>query len=201
MNLRGLKISFCPFCGSNITNGYFCKSCNKSFQILTESGRIHTDLIKRINWAEDTSEFQKEIVLEILSDMILIHGGTFVMGVEDIASKSHGASYEISMQCPHLVELSDYYLGRFLVTQRQWFAFMPFHPCEHIGSEYPIDSISWNDCVKFCKILKEISGIDFSLPTEAQWFFAAMEGNEYNDNLYSGSSILDEVAWTKNNSC
>jgi formylglycine-generating enzyme required for sulfatase activity len=74
---------------------------------------------------------------------------------------------------------------------------MPPHACENIGEELPVDSISWLDCISFCKKLKQLSGIDFNLPTEAQWFWAAKECNDY---ACAEIDNIEELAWTKSNS-
>ena len=49
-------------------------------------------------------------------------------------------------------------------------------------------------------MLNKIVSINFDLPTEAQWEFAAMGGVKSNGYLYSGSNNIDDVAWYSANS-
>lgn len=196
MDYSDLKLEYCPFCGAKTQKRFYCHNCKKSFQILTEFGKTPADLLTAINWSNDISEKQQEVILEFLSEMIKVPAGTFVMGLSDNDGKpfSHPEYFT-----PHRVELSSFYISKFLVTQRQWFAFMPMHTCKNVGDELPVDSISWNDCIEFTHKLVNLSGIPFSLPTEAQWFYVAKDCDNYYEFPFAGSSDLNEVAWTKEN--
>lgn len=46
----------------------------------------------------------------------------------------------------------------------------------------------------------EETGLQFRLPTEAEWMFAASGGNKSNDCKYSGSNTVGDVAWYSGNS-
>lgn len=192
-----LKLNFCPFCGAKISSDLYCESCGKSLHILTEYGHIPPELISSIQWDTSISETQKNIIIELLSELVRIEGGSFTMGMFEI---NGSPLKQPSLQTPHRVTLSTFYISKFLVTQRQWFAFMPNHTCCNIGDELPVDSISWEDCIEFTNRLRKLSNIPFSLPTEAQWLFVAQERNQFYDKSFAGFDNLEQCAWTTDNS-
>ena len=131
--------------------------------------------------------------------MVPVEGGTFNMGSND------GDSDEKPV---HSVTLSDYYIGETEVTQELWEAVMGSNPSDFKGDKNPVEMVSYNDCIDFINKLNTFlagqlpDGRKFRLPTEAQWEFAARGGNKgkNNNNKYSGSNSIDDVAWYRDNS-
>lgn len=122
--------------------------------------------------------------------------GEFFMGSEK------GESDESHL---HTVYLRGYYMSATEVTQAQWEAVMGTNVCqqaelagktcqtETIGDNYPMCYVSWEDAMNFCHELSRITGLTYTLPTEAQWEYAARYGG--NDNMqYSGSYNVNAVA-------
>jgi formylglycine-generating enzyme required for sulfatase activity len=96
----------------------------------------------------------------------------------------------------HQVTLSDYKIGKYEVTQAQWKAVMGDNPSRFSGCDKcPVEQVSWNDTQDFIKKLNDKTGKTYRLPTEAEWEFAARGGNRSKIYKYSGSDILDKVAW------
>ena len=69
-----------------------------------------------------------------------------------------------------------------------------------LGDSIPAYNISWDDAQKFMEILSSMTNLAFSLPTEAQWEFAARGGGKSKHYLYSGDDDAYVVAWHLNNS-
>ena len=65
---------------------------------------------------------------------------------------------------------------------------------------HPVLFVSWYDARAFCEWLRTKTGHYFRLPTEAEWEYAARGGNKSQNYKYSGSNIIDNVAWYKDNS-
>src|SRR5262249_32985593 len=77
----------------------------------------------------------------------------------------------------HKVTLGrGFYLGAYPITQAQWEAVTGETPSAFKGGDRPVDSVSWEDCVRFCRRLGEKTGRRFRLPTEAEWEYACRAG-------------------------
>ena len=125
--------------------------------------------------------------------MMHVEGGTFMMGCDDAI-----AGYDEDPE--HEVTLSDYYIGQTEVTQALWKAVMGSNPSKREGDNLPVENVSWDDCQDFIVKLNQITSEDFSLPTEAQWEFAARGGNRSLGYIYSGGDDVYSVAWGPGNS-
>jgi formylglycine-generating enzyme required for sulfatase activity len=128
--------------------------------------------------------------------MVKVDGGTFTMG----ATSEQGSDAFDDEKPAHSVTLSSYYIGQTEVTQALWKAVMGSNPSYFKGDNKPVVNVSWEDCQKFISKLNKLTGKTFSLPTEAQWEFAARGGNSHCGYKYSGSNNIDDVAWYGGNS-
>ncbi len=129
-------------------------------------------------------------------EMIAVNGGTFTMG----ATSEQGSDASYGEKPTHSVTMSDYYIGKFEVTQELWEAVMRSNPSFFKGSKLPVESVSWDDCQTFIRKLNSLTGANFRLPTEAEWEYAARGGNRSRGYKYSGSNNINDVAWYTNNS-
>ena len=166
-----------------------------------------------------TQEKKTFTVNGVSFNMVYVQGGTFQMGAQN--ENPNGANYDseaFSWEKPvHSVTLSDYYIGETEVTQELWEAVMGTtveqqrkkaeeyygFECDlyGVGSTYPMYYISWDECQEFIKKLNQLTGKNFSLPTEAQWEYAARGGNKSRGYKYAGSDTIGEVAWYDVNAC
>lgn len=129
-------------------------------------------------------------------DMVYVEGGTFTMG----ATSEQGSDAYSDESPIHSVTVSDFYIGKYEVTQAQWRAVMGSNPSYFTGDNLPVEQVSWNDIQKFITKLNTMTGKTFRLPTEAEWEYAARGGDKSKGYKYSGSNTLDNVAWYTNNS-
>ena len=128
-------------------------------------------------------------------DMIAVEGGSFSMG----ATSEQVADANNNEYPAHPVTLSSFYIGKTEVTQALWEAVMGINPSYHKGEKLPVEQVSWDDCQTFISKLNQLTGQTFSLPTEAQWEFAARGGNLSQGYKFSGSNTLSEVGWYSDN--
>ena len=129
-------------------------------------------------------------------DMVYVKGGKFMMG----ATPEQGSDCPAHEKPAHEVTLSDFYIGKYPVTQAQWKAVMDKNPSHFKGDNLPVEFMSWNDAHEFIRKLNRETGRDYRLPTEAEWEYAARGGNRSRGYKYSGSDDIEEVAWYLNNS-
>ena len=129
-------------------------------------------------------------------EMVYVKGGTFTMG----ATAEQGSDADSDEKTTHSVTVSDFYIGKYEVTQAQWRAVMGSNPSNFTGDNNPVEKVYWNDIQKFIKKLNAKTGKKFRLPTEAEWEYAARGGNQSKGYKYSGSNSISEVAWYINNS-
>lgn len=129
-------------------------------------------------------------------NMVYVGGGTFWMGATD----EQAGDYQSDETPVNRVHLSSYYIGQTEVTQELWREVMGSNPSDFLGNiKRPVDQVSWNDCQTFISRLNELTGMNFRLPTEAEWEFAARGGNKSQGYKYAGSNTIGSVAWTYSN--
>jgi formylglycine-generating enzyme required for sulfatase activity len=130
-------------------------------------------------------------------EMVLVKGGTFTMG----CTAEQGSDCFDWEKPAHKVTLSDFYIGKYEVTQAQWIAVMGSNPSRFSDCENcPVEWVSWEDVQDFIQKLNTKTGLNYRLPTEAEWEYAARGGAQSWGYKYSGSNNVDEVAWFSDNS-
>ncbi len=134
---------------------------------------------KPIRWAANVSEAKKAIIQAEYDDMVFIDEGKFEMGAKK--------GYKVDVK-GHTVSLSPYLIGKNSVSQELWSAVMGYNPSQNPSDNGPVDNVSWNDCMEFITKLRQMTGIEFRLPTEAQWEYAAKGGAKSKGYYYAGTS-------------
>ncbi|WP_227413042.1 MULTISPECIES: SUMF1/EgtB/PvdO family nonheme iron enzyme [unclassified Enterobacter cloacae complex] len=138
---------------------------------------------------QEQAEIQRYLS-RVKADLVYVHGGTFWMG--DFCKKMRdGGPYcspEKDTKPLHEVELSSYSIGKFKITHEDYnfylkMAGLPEKRFEkkwrndilaemtHFNNSPAI--VTWNEANNYCNWLKNETGLPFSLPTEAQWEYAA----------------------------
>lgn len=130
-------------------------------------------------------------------DMVLVKGGTFWMGCKD----GRDVECESQTKPSHPVKLDDYYIGKYEVTQAEWKKVMGNNPSGFKGCDKcPVENVSWDSVQVFlAKLNRLYPGLDFRLPTLAEWEFAARGGNKSIGYTFIGSNKGNEVGWYDEN--
>lgn len=127
-------------------------------------------------------------------EFVLVKGGCFRMGT----SAPDSPSFE---RPAHEVCVDDFYLGRYEVTQEQFETILGTNPSVFRGEKRPVENVSWHDVQDFLAGLGQVNALDFRLPTEAEWEYAARSGG--NNEKWAGVNYKDrlsEYAWHDDNS-
>jgi formylglycine-generating enzyme required for sulfatase activity len=134
---------------------------------------------------------KEELGKGIFLEMVAIPGGKFMMG-----------SNENDREKPiHEVTVPSFYMGKYPVTQEQWQAIAQLekieidldpNPSYFKGDKKPVDSVSWNMGVEFCKRLSRLTGKNYRLPSEAEWEYACRAGTT--TEYYFGDNLDPSIA-------
>lgn len=144
---------------------------------------------------------QAEIFIEDLGErikleMVVIRGGTFIMGAP---TNEVGRHDEESLVSP--VSVQTFLMGRCTITQEQWrtVALLPqaersldSNPSHFTGDTYPVEQVSWYDATEFCKRLALKTGRKYRLPTEKEWEYACRAGTK--SPFHFGETIVTKLA-------
>ena len=123
-------------------------------------------------------------------NMMCVEGGTMTIGAGDIM--------EYRRRPEHKTTISDFYIGQTQVTQELWQAVMGDNPSvfkSDTSSSHPVENVSVIDIQEFLTKLNAMTGVNFRLPTEAEWEYAARGGQKSKGFMYAGSDDRNQVAW------
>ena len=136
---------------------------------------------------------------EVKFGLAMVQGGTFEMGAEIPQEELEWGFYDSVPSPKHQVTLDSYFISTTEVTRQLWHAVMGGTEPEYDMMNRPIYDINWNAAQTFIERLNQLTGLQFRLPTEAEWEFAARGGNKSQGYLYSGSNDPNEVGWCSYN--
>jgi len=157
----------------------------------TERLNIYLDQLRDERLERERLERERLERERLTGEWVDIPSGCFQMG------STRGATDEKPV---HEVCLKGFQMGRYEVTQGQWRALMGGNPSHFssCGDDCPVEKVSWNDIQEFLKILKRKTGLNFRLPSEAEWEYACRGGVA--NETYCGGNEAGRVGWYKGNS-
>ncbi|MDB4770771.1 SUMF1/EgtB/PvdO family nonheme iron enzyme [bacterium] len=126
----------------------------------------------------------------------LIPAGTFTMG--DASGDDDETPHEVTLAQP-------FKMGVHEVTQAQYEQVMGVNNSRFIGANNPVERVSWDDAVEFCRRLSDLpaekaAGNVYRLPTEAEWEYACRAGTTTKYSFGDDESELEQYGWCYANS-
>jgi formylglycine-generating enzyme required for sulfatase activity len=118
----------------------------------------------------------------------LIPAGTFMMGSPETETgrfEDEGPQHQVRITQP-------FYLAVCPVTQEQFRAVMGQNPSGFTGKTNPVENVSWNEAVEFCRRVSDDAKVKMRLPTEAEWEYACRAGTA--TPFYTGQTISTNLA-------
>lgn len=123
-------------------------------------------------------------------EFVLIPAGSFYMG----SPLSETGRYGNESPVRRVQITRPFYMGKYEVTQDQYMAVMGKNPSKFSGRNLPVELVSWDEAVAFCK---KVGG---RLPTEAEWEYACRTGTDTRFYFGNSDSDLKDHAWYSDNS-
>ena len=146
------------------------------FEVVTVNQRGQEISRKRREAESFTEDLGNGIGLELVS----IPGGTFIMGAPKTEAESRDEE-----RPQHLVRVKPFFMGKFPITQEQWFAVSELPKVNHNldpncsgfkGLKRPVECVTWLEAVEFCDRLFRQTGREYRLPSEAEWEYTCRSG-------------------------
>lgn len=164
----------------------------------------------------------QSMVIPTEEDVVFVEGGTFIMGSSKVKDEKYPekkiSPYSDKDEVPlHKVTLSSYKISKYEITNSQYAKFLNAEDNKTEGGlrwyygkdivkkegqytvvegreSYPVTFVTWYGARAYAK------WAGGSLPTEAQWEYAALGGKQSKGYLYAGSDDVNEVAFHIRNS-
>ena len=131
--------------------------------------------------------FKEDLDNSVILEMVSIPAGEFLMG-----SPSNEKKRDESEGPQHKVSMPEFFMGRFAVTQAQYQAVIGSNPANFKGEKRPVEQVSWHDATEFCQKLKEKTGRNYRLPSEAEWEYACRAGTT--TPFHFGATLTSNLA-------
>jgi len=146
----------------------------------------------------ETVMVQGEIRVMGGMSFVYIRGGEFLMGSPDEEGDDHERPQR-------RVYVDGFAIGLHEVTQEQFKAIMNDSPSYFIGENLPVEKVTWDEAMEFCRRFGARHGVKARLPYEAEWEYACRAGSKtryyWGDELDLGYCWYEQNATNESQTC
>ena len=147
-------------------------------------------------------------IVKVKGDLVFVEGGEFLMGDYGAEYGPEKMPYDLDKDSKpvHKVELSDFSIGRFKITNREYQFYLSRNGLklweDVMGSSFKIVSstqnipayMDWYEAEQYCTWLGRVTELPIYLPTEAQWEYAARSRGQFlmvatDDGSYKATNV------------
>jgi formylglycine-generating enzyme required for sulfatase activity len=161
----------------------------------------------------EVQAYQQKLAPGVALTMVEIPAGTFLMGsppgeegrdvyasLDSDLKKSLGIEGR-DAEAQRRVTVPAFWIARFPITQAQWKLVarlgkiereLNADPSNFKGPERPVENVSWQDAIEFCRRLSKLTKRNYTLPSEAQWEYACRAGTI--TPFHFGETLITELA-------
>ena len=140
------------------------------------------------SWVEEKQSADQTESADVPEGFVKIQGGTFQMGSPETEA------WRSDDETAHPVTVSDFYMGVYEVTQKEYQEVTKNNPSNFKGDDLPVESLTWYEAVAYCNARSEEEGLKkaytidgrnvtwnrsadgYRLPTEAEGEYACRPG-------------------------
>jgi serine/threonine protein kinase len=169
---------------SSPTNATVKEQTLQTFYFETVSVDVLGKITNRQN--HQANYFVEDLGNGVTLEMVQIPGGKFLMGSP---KREQGRRPDEGPQ--HQVTVPGFFIGKYEITQAQYQAIMGNNPSDFREAKRPVERVSWNEAVEFCKRLSQKTGHTYRLPSEAEWEYAVRAGTT--TAFYFGETITTNL--------
>ena len=143
----------------------------------------------------EVRNYQEELPQGVELTMVEISAGHFLMG------SPSGEEGRNDNEAQRRVTVPAFRMGRFPITQAQWKVVAGLESVERAlnadpsnfkGPDRPVESVSWEDAIEFCRRLSKHTRRNYTLPSEAQWEYACRAGST--TPFHFGETLTTDLA-------
>lgn len=125
--------------------------------------------------------------------LVWIPPGEFVMG----SPESEEGRYDRESPQTTVIHSKGFWMSDTPITQAQYSVLMNRNPSNSRGLSYPVEGVNFDDALEFCSVFSSHANVFATLPTEAQWEYAARAGTttpfHFGETIHSSEANFHAV--------